>query len=181
MKYFLGKAYVLKGFYYSDLGVKYLEEVEKKGFEQPDIYEYLGEAYFSIQDYNRALTYLIMASRDFPSNKINLRIADISLISGQIFQAVEYYQKVINLTNDQTQKEEGLYKLGKLYYDTEKYDEAESVFLEYLALNNDNIEVHFWLGEIYFYLGDNQKARKEWFNCTYIDPKYKPALHRLYD
>jgi tetratricopeptide (TPR) repeat protein len=180
--YHLGKAYVLKGPYYADIAILLLQEAAlEKDNNYNDIDSYLGEASFQLGDYKMALDYFTQASETDNGAGLQFRIAEVAAMAGEFSRAIEAYKTGIKTTNNQLERETALYKLGKLYYDMKRYQNAQESLEEYVLYNKANTEAYFMLGEIAWHKGDNQRARQYWVQCTRIEPGYRPALNRLYN
>ena len=61
--YVLGKAYFNKGKYYYDLAISSMESSVAKGYVQKDSYEYIGQSYSQLGDYQKALDNFLLAWR----------------------------------------------------------------------------------------------------------------------
>ena len=180
INYILGKAYLHKNYYYSDLAVYYLNNSIKDGFINPDSYEYLGQAYSLLEDYNNSLKYYLIALENNKTDLLYLKISEDYIRNRMYDEGEKYLKLMIDTTRDELLKKKGLFKLANLYYDVKNYSQAEIVLLKLTELEKGNENYHFLLGEVYFFVGNKTKARSQWFKTTRINPKHLGALRRLY-
>ena len=179
--YVLGKAYLLKGRYWSDLAVKYLHSSLDGGYKAVDSYEFIGRAYSEMGDVERALEWYELAAENHPTDKLLLTLGQEAFALGLYDQAARYYRRVIDETRDESLKKRGLSQLGQLYYDVGNYTMARGVLERLVELEPGDANHRFLLGETYFELGLNGEARSSWLAVTRIDPGHVGALRRLYD
>lgn len=178
--YILGKAYLHKNYYYSELAVYHLKLSIDEGYINDDSYEYIGQAYSLLGDYNESLRFYLKALENNSTDMLYLKISE-DYISNEMYNESEKYLKLmIETTRDELLKKKGLFQLANLYYDMKNYSRAEVVLLELTELDKGNENYHFLLGEVYFFLDNIPEARNEWFKTTRINPKHVGALRRLY-
>lgn len=117
------------------------------------------------------------------------QIGDLFAILGNNQQAVDYYQKAINLNGNNAQTH---LKLAKAYdvlceaelankeynytLDVSQNDQAlllelESIWIKKIGLNANNAEAHSNLGAVYQKLGDFPKALQEYSKAKALNPK----------
>ncbi len=179
--YVLGKAYLYKGRYYADLSVKYLKKAMEAGYENQDSYEFLGEAYSYMGDFDQSIYYYEQALEKFQSDRLYLKIAEDSFKFREYDKAASYYITLIDRTRDESLRKKGLFQLGKLYYDIKNLDRAEETFTALTELDPANAEAFFLLGEISFFKQDRTSARSYWHQTLRIDPEHRGARLRLYN
>jgi tetratricopeptide (TPR) repeat protein len=178
--YVLGKAYLHKNYYYSDLAVYHLKKSIEEGYINDDSYEYLGQAYSLLGDYDMSLLYYLKALEINATDMLYLKISEDYIQNRMYDESEKYLKLMIDTTRDELLRKKGLFQLANLYYDMKNYSRAEVVLLELIDLEQGNEVYHFLLGEVYFFLDDIPKARSEWFKTTRINPKHVGALRRLY-
>ena len=125
VEYMLGKAYLAKGKYWSDLAVQYLRSALASGYEPADIYEYLGRAYSAMGGVDSALKWYLKALAKSPTDRLLLTIGEQSFKLGRYNDAAEYYRQAIEKSRDDSLKKRGLLQLGQLYYDVGNYEMAK--------------------------------------------------------
>ena len=179
--YVLGKAYLTKGPYWADLAVQYLKQSLEAGYIAEDSYEHLGRAYSALGDLEGALLWYKQAAAEHPTDRLLITLGEEAFKMGLYDDAARYYQEAINSTRDESLEKRGLSQLGQLYYDVGNYAMARVVLEDLVGKASDNKDYLFLLGETYFQLGMNAKARQTWFAVTRIDPRHVGALRRLYD
>ncbi|QEN07557.1 tetratricopeptide repeat protein [Oceanispirochaeta crateris] len=179
--YILGKSYLYKGKYYADLSIKYLYKAIEAGYENLDSYEFLGEAYSYLGEYDKSIESYEIALKKFQSDRLYLKIAEDSFKFREYEKAAEYYKILIDHTTDESLQKEGLFQLGKLYYDIKNLKSAEETFTTLTDLDPTVAEAFFLLGEINYLNQDNQSARAYWHQTLRIDPEHRGARLRLYN
>lgn len=179
--YVLGKAYLTKGRYWSDLAVQYLESAVDAGYEPEDIHEFLGRAYSALGDVNSALEWYEKAAEYNPTDRLLITLGREAFKLGLYDKAADYYQRAVQVSRDDLVKEQGLFQLGRLYYDVGNYEEARKILEILIDMEGGNENHLFLLAETYYELGMTRQARSYWFAVTRIDPRHVGALRRLYD
>ena len=179
--YVLGKAYLTKGRYWSDLAVKYLSSALDAGYEPDDIHEYLGRAYSEVGDVDVALKWYEKAAEDHPTDRILITLGTEAFKLGRYDEAAAYYNRAVKVSRDDSLKKKGLSQLSQLYYDLGNYEMAREVLESLVSMESGNEDYLFLLGETYHELGMKSEARSYWFAVTRIDPGHVGALKRLYD
>ena len=179
--YILGKSYLYKGEFFADLAVKYLQKALDSGYENEDSYEFLGEAWSYLGNYEKSISCYETALEKFKSDRLYLKIAEDSFLFGRYDKAAEYYSLLISRTRDASLKKKGLFQLGKLYYDIKNLTKSEETFLTLTELDPTVAEAWFLLGEISFFNEKNSNARSYWHQTLRIDPEHRGARLRLYN
>ena len=179
--YILGKSYLLKGRYYADLALEYLGRAKDMGYENADTYEYLGEAYSVLGNFDKSISHYEKALELYDSDRLYLKIAEDCFNYGMYEKSADYYMILISETADESLKKKGLFQLGKLYYDIKNLTRARDTFIQLIELDPTGVESHFLLGETYYYLDDISEARSEWHKTLRIDPEHRGARLRLYN
>lgn len=179
--YVLGKAYLLKGPFWADLAVSYIQSSLDNGYLADDSYEFIGRAYSSLGELETALLWYEKAAENAPTDRLYITLGEDAFRLARYDDAVSYYRKAIDDTRDESLRKRGLSQLGQLYYDVGNYGMARDVLETLANLEPNSVDVHFLLGETYSALGEKTLARSSWFRVTAIDPRHNGALHRLYD
>jgi tetratricopeptide (TPR) repeat protein len=179
--YILGKAYLLKGTYWADLAIYYLQASLDAGYKSEDSYEFIGRAYSQLGDIESALKWYELAAESHPTDRLLITLGEEAFKLGHYDDAAEYYRLSIDGTKDESLKKRGLSQLGQLYYDVGNYTMARGVLESLVSMEPDNQDYQFLLGETYHELGMDREARSTWFIVTRINPRHVGALHRLYD
>ena len=179
--YVLGKSYLMKGRYYANTALEYLQMAHDAGYENTDTFEFMGEAYSILGDFQKSIEYYEKALNTNNSDRLYLKIAEDCFNFGEYNKSAVYYNELLNRTNDESLKKKGLFQLGKLYYDIGNLKMAKVTFQKLNEIDPGVAESHFMLGETYFYLNDNTEARKEWHRTLRIDPEHRNARLRLYN
>jgi tetratricopeptide (TPR) repeat protein len=178
--YILGKAYYLKGKYYYDLCIRYLERSLEAGLASEDAYDYLGLAYTQLDRGEEGLEYFLKAVEKNPTDLLLLTTGQSFLQLKRTREAEEYLIRALNKTDDPGVEKKCRFLLGQLYFEREDYFKAEDEYKRILGLEPESADAHFFLGEIYAALGDAVKARAEWRKTLIIDPSHYGARLRYY-
>jgi len=178
--YILGKAYLHKNYYYSDLAVYHLNKSIEGGYINDDSYEYLGQAYSLLRDFDNSIKFYLQALEINATDMLYLKISEDYIKNRMYDESEKYLRLMIDTTRDEVLKKKGLFQLANLYYDMKNYSVAEIVLQELISLEKGNENYHFLLGEVYFFLNDIPNARSEWHKTARINPKHIGALRRLY-
>ncbi|MCX7551909.1 tetratricopeptide repeat-containing sensor histidine kinase [Xanthomarina sp. F2636L] len=135
-----------------NLGLQYallaLKEFEKRNLknELRSAYECLAEAYFSINEVNKATEYYIKtldAERQINNNEGSIhvlkRLAELYSLQKEHRKSIDYYEKVLKLTSVENDSLRGeiLPKLGGEYLQFNDYDNALKYLVDGLRLNRD--------------------------------------------
>ncbi|HOJ98221.1 MAG TPA: tetratricopeptide repeat protein [Termitinemataceae bacterium] len=182
--YVLGKAYYYKGPSYADLAITYLEEAQRVHAPFKDIAEYLGMAYASVKDYRSSIAALsqVLEQTNKSSGSpdlILLAIARSYLNLENYDQAEAYLLRCVESSQDDIVIEKARYELALLYQKKTERDKAIEQCLAILALNEENAQAHFLLGDLYAEAGDLIRARSEWRRTLRIAPDHSLARARL--
>ena len=178
--YVLGKAYFNKGKYYYDLAISSIESSVAKGYVQKDSYEYIGQSYSQLGDYQKALDSFLLAMRDDPGDLLLLTIGQTYYQMKRTSDAVDYLLRTLNKTEDKDIEERTRFLLGGIYLDTGELFKAEEQFAAIVKIDAGSADAHYDLGEVYAKMNDPVKARAEWRNALITDPSHYGAKLRYY-
>lgn len=179
--YILGKSYLLKGSWWSDLALRYLTQSLEGGYYAEDSYEYLGRASSALGDVEGALNWYERAAESHPTDRLLLTLGSEAFKLGLYDKSAEYYQRSIEITRDDSLKKRGLSQLGQLYYDVGNYLMAKTILERLTDMGENEQDDLFLLGETYHELGMASEARSAWHSVVRINPGHVGALRRLYD
>ncbi len=179
--YALGKAYLIKGNYWSDLAVHYLKIAINSGYEPEDIYEHLGQAYTAMGDAESALEWYNEALEKHPTDRLFLIMGKEAFQLGYYNEAASYYQQAIERSRDDNLIKTGLFQLGQLYYDVGNYKMAKGVLERLVSMEPQNTNNLYLFAETLYELGMYGEAKQVWYAIVKIDPRHTGALQRLYD
>jgi choline-sulfatase len=113
-----------------------------------------------------AAAYRPIAMRDPGNPLVNLRLADALLRAGRAGDAVPYYRKVIA---GRPRTADAFVGLASAHASRGRLDEAREVLVEALAVDPENGQVHYNLGEVARVKGDVESARRE-YTAALADP-----------
>jgi len=156
------------------------QPIQAGGDKTEDPYE-MGEKYFGRDDYRQALQYYrkALGQNDV---RAHYRIGLIYEDAGKDRDALKHYQRFIDLgrpgkfRDDAVRRSRNinerisrgasgsgpLLERGKSLFVEGKYREAEQVLLEAAVKDENDPEIHFYLGEVYMELEDYVKAESEY-------------------
>ncbi len=180
VKYIIGKCYFQKGPFYTDLAIKYLEESKEDGYTEKDTFEYLGMLYYKLGKYDVSVANYLKAIEKQPTDMLYLVLAQSYIQLGSDEEAEKYLDISLKSTDNFSVEQKARYLLGKLLIDKGELDRAKEEYLKILEKNDKAADAHFYLGDIYFRMGDNVKARYEWRKCVEIKPNHYGANLKLY-
>jgi tetratricopeptide (TPR) repeat protein len=178
--YILGKAYYQKGSYYSDLAYFHLNRALEMGIEKDDIYEYLGLSSASLNNFEGSVEYFNKALEIKTSETVLNALALAYYNIEDFSNAERVLSQNLNRTSDSTNSLKSWELLGQIYRDTNKLQEAETVYNTIIELNPESADAHYYLGEIYFAQDNLVKARSEWREALRIDSTHNGARLRYY-
>jgi tetratricopeptide (TPR) repeat protein len=180
--YVLGKAYSYKGENYADLTIQYLEKARELSDRTVDIPEYLGMAYFAVEDYRKsvaAFSEALGTSAEGPSGPLLLFIARAYIALGEFDNARPYLQRCIDVSPDFRIVLDARLLLAESLKMNGDIEGAVKQLQEIIAETGDNAEAHYQLGELYALQGNNTRARAEWRLALRADPAHAKARARL--
>jgi tetratricopeptide (TPR) repeat protein len=180
--YVLGKAYSYKGENFADLTIKYLEKARELSDSTADIPEYLGMAYFAVEDYKSsvaAFSEALGTSAEGPSGPLLLRIARAYIALGEFDTARAYLQRCIDVSPDFRTVLSARFLLAEALKGKGDLEGAVNQLQEIIAETGDNAEAHYQLGELFALQGNPTRARGEWRSAIKADPLHAKARARL--
>lgn len=180
IEYMLGKAYYLKGKFYSDLSLEYLEESMVSGYIGEDTYEYLGLTYSRLGDYQKSAVSYQKVLEKKPSDTLYLVLAQAYYQLDNFLKAEESLLMALDRTKNYTVEEKSRFLLGRIYMAQKEYSKAEDQFRGILEENQSSADAHYYLGDVYEAMGDGVKARYEWRKALEINPYHHGARLQLY-
>jgi tetratricopeptide (TPR) repeat protein len=180
--YVLGKAYSYKGENFADLTIKYLEKARELSDSAADIPEYLGMAYFAVEDYRSsvaAFSEALGTSAEGPSGPLLLFIARAYLALGEFDNARPYLQRCIEVSPDFRIVLSARFLLAEALKMKGEIEGAIKQLQDIIEETGDNAEAHYQLGEMYALQGNTTRARAEWRLALRADPAHPKARARL--
>lgn len=184
--YMLGKSYFYKDFYssynyYADLAIQYLNKSIESGYKSPDIPEFLGLSYASLDMTMESIAAFSQALLVRESDTLLLSIAEQYYKAGQSTTACQYLFRISQDCKDEKILDKSHIILGNIYIGEEKYDEAEKEFEMILEKNPNSGDAYYGIGVIYEKRGDLVKARSCWRKTLKIQYNHPEALKKLAD
>ena len=176
--YVLGKSYYHRGYYYSNLAVKYLTMALNSGSGSKDIYEYLGLAYSRLDMTEKAVENFEQALEVNPSDILILTLAQEYIKAGNMERAGYYLDKAHD--DNAVLKEKSLLLRGQQYLGLSEYDKAAEYFSRVLEMNPGSADAYYYIGEVYEAKGEMQKARSQWRKAYNLNPEHHKSKLKLF-
>ena len=175
----LGKAYYHKDQLYYTQAIAYIENALSLGLEDTEAYQYLGAAYAHSGQYDKSIEYLSRAAQNSTSFPLNLALAKIYVVSGQLESAHELYTQFAqeSLSNRETQQLQILH--AEILIAQQQYTQAQTQLEQIIATYPNIADAYFQLGQAHFHLDQIDRARFNWRTALKIDPNHTEALHQL--
>jgi tetratricopeptide (TPR) repeat protein len=140
------------------------ENAEEK---EPDLSSHLRKLYEQVQ-----------ATPEDPNPLYNFGI-ELAL-DGYLDAAAAQFERVVELTESDSEAQAvACFRLGNLYQDLERMEEAQEFLTRALTLGYDAGDVHFRLGDLHEWLGDIEKAREQYQLCLKENPEHVSALQAM--
>jgi tetratricopeptide (TPR) repeat protein len=180
--YVLGKTYSYKGENFADLTIKYLEKARELSDSTPDIPEYLGMAYFAVEDYRSSVAAFSEAlgiSAEGPSGPLLLFMARAYIALGEFDNARPYLQRCIEVSPDFRTVLSARLLLADALKMKGDIEGAIKQLQDVITETGDDAEAHYQLGELYALQGNTTRARAEWRLAIRADPAHAKARARL--
>jgi tetratricopeptide (TPR) repeat protein len=178
--YILGLAYFLRGKYFYDLSIKFMESSLENNYKGIDTYRCLGLSYGGLGDAQKELEFFLKALEEEESGEALLSVGEAYMKKNNYEKAEEFLLRSLNKTIDTNIIQKCRFKLGEIYMETNELIKAEEQYKDIIKLNKKSANAHFYLGEIYDKLNDKVKARSEWREALRIDPSHYNAKLRYY-
>ena len=179
--YVLGLAYFLKGKYFYDLSIKYMESSIMNNYKGVDTNWCLGMAYGGMGNFDKELEYYLKAAKEKESSLSLLSVGEVYIKKGNFQLAENYLMRALNKANDNNIEQQCRFRLGEIYFERNDYLKAEEQYKNILKINKKSANAHFYLGEIYAKLNNIIEARAEWRKALIIDPSHYGAKLRYYN
>ncbi len=179
ISYVLGKAYYQKGYYYSDLAVKYLDECFDSGLEFSDLAEFRGMSASLLGEPEKAIDAFTGALADNPSDLLLFALAQNYMKICDEKNAKLYLFETINKTKDILLELKCRYLLGSIFLDEGDVIAAEDEFNLILEKDRTSADAHYGLGVVAELRGDLIKARAAWRKALKLDPLHEKTRIKL--
>lgn len=186
--YELGKAYFYKGEYYYYESLMELQKAKRLGYVNKNMEKLISFIKFRKGNINE-ISELIQNFKESEEESIeNYFYKAYKLKDEKRYEeAFKYFHKIEEyFQENEIESEEQryilmktYYALGWLYYNDEKYNEAESYYKKSLEIEPDSPEVYYWLGKVYYAVRRLRDAREMWKQALKLKPDYKEALYKL--
>ena len=138
----------------------------------------IGEAYFkqSLKDSTLlpvAKQFFETIDKDTTNWQVKMYLGAIAIGEHKDSLAIEYFKKVTELAKWNSQ---GWIRLGGLYYDNKKYDDAIKVMNEAIRSFPEDFTINFILGLSYSQNNDNENAKPYLKKAAELNPESPDAL-----
>lgn len=177
------RAYLIKAFMYKDMGdtAEYLRNLQLVIDQNPkEVKAYLELGYFYQKSLNPiAASYYQNALNVDPENvEIHYNLGKLYQDLGQFQEAEQEYQTAIKIDDKHVPS---LNNLGYMYLDEpfNKYEKAAELFTQAIKANPDFVYSVCNRGVAYEYLGQYDKARKDYEQALKLKTNFEPAIKGL--
>ena len=160
--------------------IYHLEKSIELEFLNDDSYKYLGLCYSELGFYETGIEYFLKADNDQKDGMLFLVIGQTYQKLGDNVNSELYLKRAIEINNDFRVEIKSRFLLGKLFFENGDFQKAEEQYNLILANDSKSADAYYYLGEIYYELGNTVKARAEWRKTLELDPSHYGALLRLY-
>ena len=127
------------------------------------IYRGLSYAFGELKQNNLAIQSLKDALYLNPDDISSLfLLGDLYYKEQDLLKSAEVFQKIVNITPGGANSQEALNKLGAVYVDLERYDDAVAAFNKLLSMNNRSGRGWYGLGVAYMRVGKADLAIGAW-------------------
>ncbi len=166
-----------------------IKELEKKVKENPNSLEAhaeLGQLYLQSKRYDDAIDEgktILKISKDNSFGNALLGMAYEA--KGKTKTAIDYYKKAIERSEQEEMKglnpalTESTFRLGKIYMDQKKYDEALELFQKSVSYNTIDSDARYNLGLVYLRQKKYDEAIEQFNTAVKFVPDYYQAWYRL--
>ena len=170
--------YVAKALKDAKMSEKYLQQLIDSDYDEPNIYAFMSESMIDQQENDRALDYLSIGRKKYPTNEYLLN-SEINLYIklNKLSDLIVKFTEAIELDPENSM----LYFNRGTIYDQEKDTEnAEKDYMKAIELNPSSFGANYNLGALYFNLGAEtiNKANATSNNNTHR--KLKKAAESLF-
>ncbi len=179
IRYILGKAYFLLGYYYLDASARFLEESKEFGYEAEDVDEYLAMAYYHLGMTDKAVAVFEEALRRSPTDALYVTAAMAMMRAGRNDKAAEYLTEAIDMTSDVAVEQQARFLLSEMRIAEKRFLDAEEQLSIVLSEDSESAEALYRLGLLYEAMGDQAKARSQWRKAIKADPGHQGARLKL--
>ncbi|NOX37510.1 MAG: tetratricopeptide repeat protein [Calditrichaeota bacterium] len=178
------EAWINLGILLFDLG-KYRESIEALNFahqrrpEQPLIPFYLGNNYYNLKDYERALQYyqeVLRLDPQFPTAEFYLQLGNTYTTLEKPVEALKAYRKAAELKPDMAS---AYNNMGSTLVTLGKIEEALGCYHISLQIDPGHVETYFNLGNALRMQGKLEEAAANYRKAIQIKPNYYKAQYNL--
>ena len=165
----------LEEYFSQNFGYKSLEKAIKIKPDDHDVYNNMGNAYYDLKEYKKAIECYkkaIELKPDYYDAHYNMGNAYDDLKEYE--KAIECYKKAIELKPDDHDVH---YNMGNAYYDLKKYGKAIECYEKALEIEPYDRDPHYNMGNAYYDLKEYEKA----IDCYEKAIELKPGDYDAYN
>lgn len=134
---------------YNNLGVLYLDQKRYKD---------------AIETFEKAVSNIFYTTPELAYNNMGYAFQML----GDVVSAEKNYKEAISLNPSFSLS---YTNLANLYIEQKRYKEAEAILLKYLSVFEKHVESNFYLGKLYFEIGEFKKAKDCFEKVISLEPK----------
>jgi len=163
----------------SNLAVTWYDQARYKNFSNAEMYSNLADIYRSQQNISKELSALEYIKTNFPvnSNEVNQRLFDIYFEIKMFDEALNAFAEMDENLKNEISNQKSYFKINKEKENTVVCDSVSLLILKKEPANVDALE---WIGNKYYWLGENRYQREmDKYNANKTNKQYKILLSEL--
>ena len=155
-----------------DTIIDYYNQLLEFGIDNGKIYYELGHLYLRRNDKVNSISAFKLALNEDPENPYYNNSLAYSLVRAELYDdAIEYYQKAIQLNPDAGWTSIVCHALGALYGEVKgNFEAAEATFQAGLVLDSNNYDLLMSLGDLFMATGNLDKAIRTYCDGITMNP-----------
>ncbi|MCL2521187.1 MAG: tetratricopeptide repeat protein, partial [Spirochaetaceae bacterium] len=177
--YILALAYYSSGPSFANLVINYLQQAIAAGFERETMNEYFALAHSILGQNEEALFYFSQINTAERTFLFYFNLAEAYAGTGQHNLSEQNFLRVINEANNDHLIDRARFRLGVLYLNSSRYPEAQQIFEAFLARHPTNADAFHYLGDVFWALGNQTRARQLWREAIRFDHSKQTVLGHL--
>lgn len=178
--YVLGKAYYQKGYFYSDLALKYLNMASDSKMNFDDLHKFQGMAYSELGLNEEAINAFTLDLDENADEFLLYALAKNYVQVENYDKAKMYLSEAINKAKDVLLKLDCMNTLADIFLTEGNTEKAMEQYQNILAIDEKYADAYYGLGIIYEQQGNLVKARAEWRNALKANPLHAKAQEKLH-
>ena len=151
----------------------------KAGAGEASVFRSLAAAYLDLKEPALAVQSLEKALFRNPDDLSSwFLLGDTYLSEGDLLSAAQSYKKIVNITPGDVNTRDALLKLGNVYLQMERFQDAQDIFSKASELDPGNVQASYGRGEALYRNGKKDLAVEEWQKILKNNGGNLPPLER---